>query len=73
MGFNPSKRVVIHVTRDRTPVSSEYLQHGQILESVGDSKYLSVEISDNISFDNHIEKIIMHISKPVPGVHTAQH
>ena len=40
MEFNPSKCVVIHVTRAKTPVPSKYLLHGQILESVGGSKYI---------------------------------
>ena len=40
MEFNPSNYVVIHVTRARTSVANEYLLHGQILESVGGSKYL---------------------------------
>ena len=45
MEFNPSKYVVIHITRSRTPVPSQYLLHGQVLESVAGSKYLGVEIS----------------------------
>ena len=56
-GIQPSKCVVIHVTQARTPVPSEYLLHGHILESVGGSKYLGVEISHNLSFNNHIQKI----------------
>ena len=63
MEFNPSKCVVIHVTRARTPVPSEYLLHGHILESVGGSKYLGVEISDNLSFNNHIQKIYTTASR----------
>ena len=57
MGFNPSTCVVIHVTRVKTQVPSEYLLHCQILESVGGSKYLGVEISSNLTFNNHIQKI----------------
>ena len=57
MEFNPSKCVVIHVTRAKIPVPSEYLVHGQILESVGGSKYFGVEISSNLTFNNHIQKI----------------
>ena len=38
MEFNPSKCVVIHVTRARTPIANEYLLLGQFLESVGGSK-----------------------------------
>ena len=48
MEFNPSKCVVIQVTQTRTLVPSRYLLHGQILESVGSSRYLGVEISDNL-------------------------
>ena len=57
MEFNQSKCVVIHVTHAKTPVPSEYLLHGQIRESVGGSKYLGVEISSNLIFNNHIQKI----------------
>ena len=63
MEFNPSKCVVIHVTRARTPVPSKYLLHGHILESVGGYKYLGVEISDNLSFNNHFQKICTTASR----------
>ena len=66
VGFNPSKCVVIHVTRSRTPVPSQYLLHGQALESFADSKYLGVEISKNLSFNNHIQNIITSASRS-PG------
>ena len=48
MEFNPSKCVVIHITGSRTPVPSQYLLHGQVLESVAGSKYLGVEIINNL-------------------------
>ena len=57
MEFNPSKCVVIHVTRAKSSVPSEYLLHSQILESVGGPKYLGVEISSNLTFNNHTQKI----------------
>ena len=63
MEFNPSKCVVIHVTRSRTPVPSQYLLHGQALESVAGSKYLGVEISNNLSFNNHIQNITTSASR----------
>ena len=43
------------LTRSRTPVLSQYLLHGQVLESVAGSKYLGVEISNNLSFNSHIQ------------------
>ena len=55
--FNPSKCVVIHVTSSRTPILSQYLLHGQVLESVAGSKYLGAEFSSNLLFNNHIQNI----------------
>ena len=63
MEFNPSKCVVIHVSRARTPVPSEYLLHGQILDSVGSSKYLGVENSGNLSFNTHIQTVCTSSSR----------
>ena len=63
MEFNPSKCVVIHITRSRTPVPSQYLLHGQVLESVAGSKYLCVEISSNLSFNGHIQNITTSASR----------
>ena len=47
MEFNPSKCVVIHITRSRTSVP--------VPESVAGPKYLGVEISGNLSFNSHIQ------------------
>ena len=63
MEFNPSKCVVIHIIRSRTPVPSQYLLHGQVLESVAGSKYLGVEISSNLSFNGHIQNITTSASR----------
>ena len=41
----------------RSRVPSQYLLHGQVLESVAGSKYLGVEISNNLSFNSHIQNI----------------
>ena len=53
----------IHITRSRTPVPSQYLLHGQVLESVAGSKYLGVEISSNLSFNSHIQNITTSASR----------
>ena len=63
MEFNPSKCVVIHVTRSRTPIPSQYLLHGQVLESVAGSKYLGMEISSNLLFNDHIQNITTSASR----------
>ena len=57
------KCVVIHVTKSRTPVPNQYLLHGQALESVAGSKYLGIEISNNLSFNNHIQNITTSASQ----------
>ena len=57
MEFNPSKCTVIHVSRSRSPLAAEYLLHGQVLESVTSSKYLGVDIGDNLSWNQHIQKV----------------
>ena len=63
MEFNPSKCVVIHITRSRTPVPSQYLLHGQVLESVAVSKYLGVEITNDLSFNSHILNVTTSASR----------
>ena len=55
--FNPSKCVVIQLLRCRTPVPSQYLLHGQVPGSVAGSRYLGEEISSNLSFNSHIQKV----------------
>ena len=57
MEFNPSKCTVIHVSKSRSPLAAEYQLHGQVLESVTSSKYLGVDISDNLSWNQHIQRI----------------
>ena len=69
---NPSKYVVIHVTRARTAVPSEYQLHGQILESAGSSNYMGVQVSDNLFLSSH-DPEYLHNNKPVPGVRKAKH
>ena len=63
MEFNPSKCVVIHITRSRTPVPSQYLLHGKVLESVAGSRYLGVEIRNNLSLNSHIQNITTSASR----------
>ena len=63
MELNPGKCVLIHGTRSRSPIPSQYLLHGQVLESVAGSKYLGVEISSNLPFNNYIQSIITSASR----------
>ena len=57
MEFNPSKCQVLHITRSRKPVMSRYFMHNQELESVDTAKYLGVNISRDLGWNTHINKI----------------
>ena len=45
MEFNPSKCQVIHITRSKNPIPTQYTLHSCILKSVSLAKYLGVDIS----------------------------
>ena len=44
MDFNRSKCQVIHITRSKNPIPTQYTLHNCILESVSSAKYLGVDI-----------------------------
>ena len=57
MEFNPSKCQVIRVTTSRTPFNTEYILHGQVLEVVTSARYLGVDISSNLSWNTHVDRV----------------
>ena len=57
MEFNPGKCQVIRVTLARRPITSVYHLHGQILEVVDHAKYLGVNISASLKWNEHINGI----------------
>ena len=58
MEFNPSKCQVVHVTGTKGPVKkTNYVLHGQILESVTSARYLGVDISSNLTWKTHVDRI----------------
>ncbi len=57
MEFNPSKCQVIHICRTKKPVNHNYVMHGHILESVDQARYLGVDISSDLSWNEHITRI----------------
>jgi len=57
MEFNPSKCQVIHVTKNKNVIKHQYLLHGQILESASNAKYLGLDLSSDLSFNTHINRI----------------
>ena len=56
MEFNPSKCQVIHVTKRKHPIPTQYYLHGILLESVTSARYLGVDISKNLTWDDHINR-----------------
>ena len=57
MEFNPGKCQVVRVSRARRPIPSVYHLHGQVLEVVDHAKYLGVDISANLKWNEHIDNI----------------
>ena len=57
MHFNPSKCQVIHVTRSKNIINTSYILHNPSLESVPSATYLGVTISQDLSWNTHIDNI----------------
>ena len=57
MEFNPAKCQVVQVTGSRKPIGALYSLHGVTLETFTCAMYLGVDISSNLSWGSHIDKI----------------
>ena len=57
MELNPSKCLVQHITRARTPIRHQFVLHGQVLEAVEHAKYLGLEISNGLNWNTHIQNL----------------
>ena len=57
MSFNPTKCFVIRITKKRNPIKANYSIHNQDLhvEFVKNGKYLGVALSDNLSWNTHVD------------------
>ena len=51
------------MTGSRKPIASEYELHGQVLETVTSAKYLGVDLSSNMSWGPHIDRITGNANK----------
>ena len=82
MEFNPSKCVFMHITRAKCPINSHYSMHNQILDTVNTARYLGVDITSNLNFQQHINRITSNANRTLgflkrnitvknPGVHEA--
>ena len=57
MDFNPSKCQVLHISKSRHPAQHIYMLHWQALEAMNHAKYLGVDISKDLSWNTHINRI----------------
>ena len=63
MEFNPSKCQVVRVTSSRNPLQTQYILHGQVLEAVSSARYLGVDISSNLSWNTHVDRITANANR----------
>ena len=57
MHFDPSKCQVLHITRARNPLQTQYVLHGQVLEAVEHAMYLGLEIGHDLNWNQHIQNV----------------
>ncbi len=57
MSFNPSKSQVLQITKSKHIIDTSYYLHGTKLESVPSAKYLGVTISNDLTWNSHIDNI----------------
>ena len=58
MTFNPSKCEIIHITRSKSPMDNPYTIHDEPLRAVPVATHLGIDISSNLSWNSHINKIV---------------
>ena len=58
MTFHPAKCYTLRVSRKKNPTIKEYEMMGQQLSTVHQYPYLGVELSEDLSWDPHIKKVI---------------
>ena len=63
MQFNTSKCQVIHITRSRSPIPTEYTLHGESLEVVECARYLGVDIAHDLFWKTHVSRITNNANK----------
>ena len=58
MTFNPSKCEIMHITRSKSPIDNPYIIHNETLRAVPVATHLGIDISNNLSWNPHINKIV---------------
>ena len=63
MEFNPSKCNNIRVTCTRTPFKFQYKLYGKVLETVDTTKYLRINLSHDLHWNDHVNWITTKANK----------
>ena len=58
-GVQPLK----HVTGSKKTVKTDYVLHGQVLESVPCTRYLGVDISSGLTWNFHIDRVTANVNR----------
>ena len=61
--FNLEKCHVICVTRNKTIIKTQYMLHGQLLETVSQAKYLGITITSDLRWNAHINSISLKANR----------
>ena len=69
MDFNPTKYRVLHITKFRHAAQHIYMLHGQALEAADHAKYLGVDISKDLGWNTHINRIIPNANRTLKKEH----
>ena len=57
MEFNADKCFILNITRKRDPILKKYYLHNIVLQTVKTTTYLGIEISNDLRWTPHIDKI----------------
>ena len=63
MKFNLEKYHVVPVTRNKTVIKTQYMLHGQILETVSQAKYLGITITSDLRWNAHINNMSLKANR----------
>ena len=58
MSFNPSKCSVLHISKRKSPLNFTYTLKNETLATSSSASYLGISISRNLSWTDHISKVV---------------